>query len=691
MFPPEVLAYMWRAILNEEEEEHRKETTAKEKLPEIFKGDPFEAEHFIYKFTAYFMAHNEEPVLASPVAWAALTLSQIKGEEVDLWVDQQLQWLEMQDHQDPKVGEAFVESFFKQFVPKGRWQTIARIEMRWPYVDEYISDFEKTHVHSTQPLKGIEQVQQFIEGLTSSVKRVMTDKFQTYKKAKREAHHIVGVQKLLHQIYQKRNDMWTNKQGQTQKTLQPTIPGKAPSHIQSGKEQKKFKKVWQAWQRAVEREGRMKAPRFIGDPSTSSIPPDLQPTMQEIQMENPSSSPSSLDTIEPTINDLCTWLEGLMINEREEVINCLCIAQGEAYSQLVWSAWRRKSNAEGIYLSIWKSMQLCVFIHLTHKQDKTAALLDSGATKNFIQETYAQQLKLPIKHLPYTQPVYNVDGTLNKNGHICSYMDLEMQTGQWRTKLHFFLTDIGDQKLILGYPWFAATQPNIDWARGWIEAEQLPLIICTPKKKKVHISECSTTPAGRRTIWHPYALANGSLYITHIQIPGKGLSTARKQTLASKLAEQAGSQKGSREIPAKYQWHSHIFSEEAAQHFPESRIWDHAIELKPNAPSTIPGKVYQLMQEEQKALLDFVTEQQAKGYIWPSKSPYAVPFFFIKKKDGKLRPVQDYWRLNEWTIKNCYPLPLISELIAQVQNAKIFTSWYLMGIQQYTHQRGRWV
>ena len=47
-------------------------------------------------------------------------------------------------------------------------------------------------------------------------------------------------------------------------------------------------------------------------------------------------------------------------------------------------------------------MQLHVFIHLTHKQDEAAALLDSGATENFIQESYAQQLKLPVKCLLYT-------------------------------------------------------------------------------------------------------------------------------------------------------------------------------------------------------------------------------------------------------------------------------------------------
>ncbi len=60
-------------------------------------------------------------------------------------------------------------------------------------------------------------------------------------------------------------------------------------------------------------------------------------------------------------------------------------------------------------------------------------------------------------------------------------------------------------------------------------------------------------------------------------------------------------------------------------------------------------------------------------YIRPSKSPYASPFFFIKKKDGKLRPVQDYRKLNSLTVKNQYPLPLIPELIDRLQNATLFT------------------
>jgi hypothetical protein len=74
-------------------------------------------------------------------------------------------------------------------------------------------------------------------------------------------------------------------------------------------------------------------------------------------------------------------------------------------------------------------------------------------------------------------------------------------------------------------------------------------------------------------------------------------------------------------------------------------------------------KNYNLTPEEQKELDKFLDEILEKGYIRLSQSPQASPFFFVKKKDGRLRPCQDYRYLNDWTIKNAYPLPLISEMM----------------------------
>jgi hypothetical protein len=88
--------------------------------------------------------------------------------------------------------------------------------------------------------------------------------------------------------------------------------------------------------------------------------------------------------------------------------------------------------------------------------------------------------------------------------------------------------------------------------------------------------------------------------------------------------------------------YSRVFSEEASHEFPPSRPWDHTIELKPGAPAALPGKLIPLSQAEQMELWSFVKEHSARGTIRPSKSPYKSRFFYIKKKDGKLQPVQDY-------------------------------------------------
>ena len=89
-------------------------------------------------------------------------------------------------------------------------------------------------------------------------------------------------------------------------------------------------------------------------------------------------------------------------------------------------------------------------------------------------------------------------------------------------------------------------------------------------------------------------------------------------------------------IPPQYRWYTRVFSEEVSHEFPPTRIWDHTIELKPGAPTTLPGKIYPLLQMELKELETFVQEHLKRGTIRPSKSPYAASFFFIKKKDGKL-------------------------------------------------------
>ena len=117
-----------------------------------------------------------------------------------------------------------------------------------------------------------------------------------------------------------------------------------------------------------------------------------------------------------------------------------------------------------------------------------------------------------------------------------------------------------------------------------------------------------------------------------------------------------------------------VFDESKANQFPESNVWDHKIDMKEGfEPKSF--KNYNLTPEEQKELDKFLDENLEKGYIRPSQSPVASPFFFIKKKDRKLRPCQDYQYLNDWTIKNTYPLPLISEIMDKLKGAKYFSKF----------------
>ena len=84
-------------------------------------------------------------------------------------------------------------------------------------------------------------------------------------------------------------------------------------------------------------------------------------------------------------------------------------------------------------------------------------------------------------------------------------------------------------------------------------------------------------------------------------------------------------------------------------------------------------KFYLLSREEREEVREFIQKQTRKGYIQPSKLLQTVLVFFVGKKDKKKRIVQDYWYLNEWIVKNNYPLPLILDIIENIGTKKVFT------------------
>lgn len=111
------------------------------------------------------------------------------------------------------------------------------------------------------------------------------------------------------------------------------------------------------------------------------------------------------------------------------------------------------------------------------------------------------------------------------------------------------------------------------------------------------------------------------------------------------------------------------------------------IDLLPG-PSPPKGWLYSLSQPETNAMREYIQNSLQAGIIRPSSSPARAGFFFVAKKDKMLHPCIDYRGLNDTTIKNRFPLPLISTAFEKLQEASIFTkldlrkAYYLVQIKQ---------
>jgi hypothetical protein len=286
------------------------------------------------------------------------------------------------------------------------------------------------------------------------------------------------------------------------------------------------------------------------------------------------------------------------------------------------------------------------------------ALVDSGATNNFMHPAFAKRMGLGLQSLPNPKKIFNINNTTNKSGMITHFLDLNVCTNGTTKEMQFLVTDIGNEEVLLGYPWLATFEPKFNWRSVVIDESILPIIISSvnPRITKKHptIASALSEETKQSIVWQLDAECS-------------------IQGVATDLAIQAGEQQLDAELPKEYQEFSRLFSNKAADQFPPSREWDHAINLKLGAPDALDCKVYPMTRDEDIALKKFLDEMVAKGYIRPSKSPYASPFFFIKKKDSKLRPVQDYRQLNSHTVRNQYLLPLIAQLISDLSGAHIFS------------------
>ena len=310
---------------------------------------------------------------------------------------------------------------------------------------------------------------------------------------------------------------------------------------------------------------------------------------------------------------------------------------------------------------------ISVYLKGRHRTVKVAAMVDSGATSLFLDKKYADRhkmLQVPLKH-PIT--LYNIDGMLNVAGSITHKVRLALKVGPSEDNYDFLVTSLGPEHVILGLPWLRQRNPQIDWQEGTMRLNSTAEI--AQPELEVEVTRIMANRMERRRL-----------------LAEKVLDTVQDEvfclagfTYSQQIAEKATAAKPKKTfeemVPKHYRDFAKVFSEEESQRLPEHQPWDHAIDLEPDAVKHWKVKSYPMSPSEQVELDKFLQEHISKGYLVPSKSPMASPVFFIKKKDGKLRLVQDYRRLNKITIKNRYPLPLAADIINRLSGAEYFTKF----------------
>ena len=207
------------------------------------------------------------------------------------------------------------------------------------------------------------------------------------------------------------------------------------------------------------------------------------------------------------------------------------------------------------------------------------------------------------------------------------------------------IADIGKKDIFIRHDWLQHHNPEIDWQEKKIKFSHCPGACYQTSEVNEPEDEIDENKKTNLTEERLLAIDIGQPKFDRLKIRAKS-------NFATDIAE-ANQKKQTWEeiVPKHYLPYKEVFEKQTFDQLLPRQLWDHAIKLIPNA-KMMDCKIYPLNLMEQKQLDEFLKEQLETGRIQSSKSPMASPFFFVKKKDGSLRPVQDYQKLNEMTIKN---------------------------------------
>ncbi|SJL03626.1 related to TY3B TY3B protein [Armillaria ostoyae] len=138
------------------------------------------------------------------------------------------------------------------------------------------------------------------------------------------------------------------------------------------------------------------------------------------------------------------------------------------------------------------------------------------------------------------------------------------------------------------------------------------------------------------------------------------------------------------DVPAEYHNFANVFSDSLSENLPEHKLYDLKINLKEGTSPPL-GPIYSLLESELKALHEFIDDNLHSGFITPSHLPYGALVLFVKKKTSKLYLCVNFCGLNKISKKDCYSLPLISDLLNSTHSAHIYTKVDLQHAYHLVH------
>jgi len=221
-------------------------------------------------------------------------------------------------------------------------------------------------------------------------------------------------------------------------------------------------------------------------------------------------------------------------------------------------------------------------------------------------------------------------------------------------RMRMDVCNLGKTEIILGMPWLAVHNPEINWETG-----EVKMMRCPPLCGGVRIKEKEKKKKGKRVA----TLKEEKIVRWAID---------DKEDWGREKEIEEDHRKIEEMVPKKFLKWKKVFGKVESERMPTRKVWDHAIDLKETFKPQ-KERIYPLSKNEREEVQNFVEDQLRKGYIRPSKSPQTSPVFFVSKTNGSKWMVMDYYNLNDQTVKNNYLLPLITNLIDNMESKKVFT------------------